>query len=87
MNRFVACVAVLLLAFGVAASPAAAQEVKPGENPPEEKKEEPKTTVDASKGGVTFKSGNNSLTIGARLQIRWTGEDREDFDGDTIGSG
>ncbi len=31
MNRFVSCVAGLLLAFGVAASPAAAQEVKPAE--------------------------------------------------------
>ena len=82
MNKFVAWTACGLLAFGVAAGPVFAEEAKP-----EEKKEEPKTTVDASKGGVTFKSGYNSLTLGARLQVRWTGEDREDFDSDTAGAG
>ena len=47
----------------------------------------PETTVDASRGGVTFSSGPNSLTIGARVQFRWTLEDREDADADTVGSG
>ena len=47
----------------------------------------PPTTVDASRGGITIASGNNSLTIGARPQVRWTLEDREAFDGDTTGSG
>lgn len=35
------------------------------------------TKVDASKGGVTISSGANSLTIGARMQFRWTFDDRE----------
>ena len=82
MNRFVTRTVVLLLALGAGAGPVGAQEAKT-----EEKKEEPKTTVDSSKGGVSFKSGSNSLTLGARLQVRWTGEDREDYDSDTIGAG
>ncbi|MBI3894448.1 MAG: hypothetical protein HY313_00815 [Acidobacteria bacterium] len=45
------------------------------------------TTVDASRGGVTISSGNNSLTLGARAQFRWTVDDREQFDADTTGSG
>lgn len=47
----------------------------------------PETTVDGSRGGVTISSGANSLTIGARLQVRWTLEDREEASGDTIGDG
>ena len=47
----------------------------------------PDTKVDASRGGVTFSSGVNSLTIGARMQFRWTLEDREAADADTTGSG
>ncbi|MPY86368.1 MAG: hypothetical protein GEU99_00425 [Luteitalea sp.] len=45
------------------------------------------TRVDASQGGVTIASGVNSLTIGARMQFRWTVDDRDQFDGDTTGSG
>ncbi len=45
------------------------------------------TTVDASKGGVTFKSGNNSLTLGAYVQVRFTGDDKDQYDADTAGSG
>jgi phosphate-selective porin OprO/OprP len=47
----------------------------------------PETKVEASRGGVTISSGVNSLTIGARAQIRWTLDDREAFDGDTAGPG
>lgn len=47
----------------------------------------PDTKVDASQGGVTFSSGVNSLTIGARAQVRWTLEDREEASGDAAGSG
>jgi len=50
----------------------------------------PETTVDSSdptKGFVTFKSGDNSLTLGAWGQFRATVDDREQFDGDTVGSG
>ena len=47
----------------------------------------PETKVDASRGGVTISHGVNSLTIGARVQFRWTLDDREVFDGDTVGSG
>ncbi len=47
----------------------------------------PETKVEASRGGITISSGVNSLTIGARAQIRWTLEDREAFDGDSAGPG
>ena len=42
---------------------------------------------DLSKGGPTFQSGNNSLTIGARVQLRYTADDREEFDADLVGEG
>lgn len=42
---------------------------------------------DLSKGGPTFQSGHNSLTIGARMQFRWTLDDKEEFDADTVGTG
>lgn len=45
------------------------------------------TTVEASRGGVTIASGVNSLTIGARMQFRWTLEDRDQASADTAGSG
>jgi phosphate-selective porin len=47
----------------------------------------PETKVDASRGGLTISSGVNSLTIGARLQFRWTVDDREDASLDTTGTG
>jgi phosphate-selective porin OprO and OprP len=47
----------------------------------------PDTKVDASRGGLTISSGVNSLTIGARMQFRWTLDDREDLSGDTTGAG
>src|SRR5512145_2374220 len=60
--------------------PALAQSQAPAQAPPE-------TKVDASRGGVTISHGVNSLTIGARVQFRWTVDDREAFDGDTTGDG
>lgn len=45
------------------------------------------TKVDASRGGITISSGVNSLTIGARAQVRWTLDDREDASADTTGAG
>ena len=45
------------------------------------------TKVDVSRGGLTISSGVNSLTIGARLQFRWTLDDREDVSADTAGAG
>ncbi|HEX6851269.1 MAG TPA: porin [Candidatus Polarisedimenticolaceae bacterium] len=48
--------------------------------------ETPPTAVDASKGGFTVKSGENSLTFGAYGQIRFLGEDRELGDNDPAGS-
>src|SRR5688572_822912 len=45
------------------------------------------TTVDASRGGVTVSSGVNSVTLGARIQFRWTAIDREAFDADLVGTG
>lgn len=47
----------------------------------------PATKIDASRGGITISSGVNSLTIGARAQIRWTLDDREDASADLTGSG
>jgi phosphate-selective porin OprO/OprP len=47
----------------------------------------PETKVDASRGGVTISSGVNSLTIGARMQFRWTLDDRDDGSLDTAGEG
>ncbi|MEX1128378.1 MAG: porin [Vicinamibacterales bacterium] len=77
---FKAAGAVCLVAilFGIA-SPAQAQEPAPPPKPP--------TTVDASRGGVTISSGANSLTIGARIQFRWTLDDREESSTDTTGAG
>jgi len=43
----------------------------------------PETTVDASQGFVTIKSGENSLTLGAWGQFRATLDDREAFSADT----
>jgi phosphate-selective porin len=58
----------------------------------DEPKPEPKpeTTVDASdptKGFVTFKSGDNSLTLGAWGQFRATIDDKDHYDNDLSGSG
>jgi phosphate-selective porin OprO/OprP len=47
----------------------------------------PATTTDGSQGFVTFKSGDNALTLGAWAQFRATVDDREKYDGDTAGSG
>lgn len=69
---------VLLVVLLVPAAPAQAQDPKPAPPP---------TTVDASNGGVTISSGVNSLTIGARTQVRWIVEDKEEFDADRQGSG
>lgn len=63
------------LAFLAVAPAARAQSSSPG------------TTVDASRGGVTFSSGHNSLTLGARVQFRWTVDAREEADADTAGAG
>jgi phosphate-selective porin OprO and OprP len=37
--------------------------------------------------GITLASGVNSLTLGARMQFRWSGEQREGADADTSGPG
>lgn len=49
----------------------------------EDQPDEPQTTVDASKGGYTIRSGNNSVTFGTYVQLRALVEDRELFDADT----
>jgi phosphate-selective porin OprO/OprP len=72
MTRLTAC-SLLVLGWAL---PASAQTPAP-----------PPTTVDASRGGITIASGVNSLTIGARVQFRWTLDDREDFSADTTGEG
>ena len=49
----------------------------------------PETTLDATQGFVTFKSGDNALTLGAWGQFRATFDDREEFsqDADPTSSG
>ena len=69
------------LVLGLPAA-AAAQDAAPAQPP-----SAPPTRVDASGTGVTFGSGNNTLTISNRVQIRWTLDDREASDTDTAGSG
>jgi phosphate-selective porin OprO/OprP len=73
-------VSTLIAWFILGASQAAAQ-------PPAATQPPPETKVDASRGGITISHGVNSLTIGARVQFRWTLDDREDFNADTAGDG
>jgi phosphate-selective porin len=47
----------------------------------------PVTTTDGSQGFVTWKTGDNSLTLGAWGQFRTTVDDKDHFDSDTSGSG
>lgn len=49
--------------------------------------EKPPTTVDASKGGFTIKSGDNSITFGGYAQALFDASDRELYDADTAGTG
>ena len=79
--RRLAAVSALLLAL-IAVRPVEAQSGGDGQ-----KDTPPDTKVDASRGGLTISSGVNSLTIGARAQIRWTLDRRENADADTAGSG
>jgi phosphate-selective porin len=49
----------------------------------------PETTIDASdptKGFVTFKSGDNALTLGAWGQFRATIDDKDEYDNDVVGT-
>jgi phosphate-selective porin len=72
---------------GVILSAALVPTVLAADEPPAEPKTE--TTVDPLKGFVTFKSGDNSLTLGAWGQFRMTVDDREEFSADTdpVGTG
>jgi phosphate-selective porin len=74
-NGWTALAAGTVLAGLVATGVAAADEPKP------------ETTTDASQGFVTFKSGDNSLTLGAWGQFRAIVDDRDSYDSDTSGSG
>ena len=49
---------------------------------PQDEAAKPETIVDASQGFVTFKSGDNSMTLGAWGQFRATFDDREEFSAD-----
>lgn len=64
------------LILGIALVPVA---LAADEAPPAPKTE---TTVDPTKGFVTFKSGDNALTMGAWGQFRMTVDDREEFSAD-----
>ena len=63
--------------LGAALVPAAFAADEPQPLPPTE------TTVDPTKGFVTFKSGDNSMTLGAWGQFRMTVDDREEYSADT----
>jgi phosphate-selective porin OprO/OprP len=52
----------------------------------EEEAPPPAPKVDLAKG-LTFSSGDNSVSIGARIQFRGTFDDREQFDADDDGTG
>ena len=81
-HKWTAAVAGLILGSSIAI-PVLAEE------PPKDEPK-PETTVDASdptKGFVTFKSGDNSLTLGAWGQFRITVDDRDEYDNDTAGTG
>lgn len=67
--------------FLACALPAVAAAQSPSDPAPQE------TRIDASRGGLTISSGVNSLTIGARMQFRWTLDDREEGSLDTAGDG
>ena len=73
--------------LGAALVPAtfAADEPAPTPAPPTAPPTE--TTVDPLKGFVTFKSGENSLTLGAWGQFRATIDDKDEYDADLAGSG
>jgi hypothetical protein len=68
--------AVLVPATFAADEPQPTPAPTPAPTPPTE------TTVDPMKGFVTFKSGENSMTLGAWGQFRTTVDDREDFSAD-----
>lgn len=53
----------------------------------QETEEGVKVSLDAPGGGVTLKYGDSSINFGVWGQFRWTGDDKEDFDGDSSGSG
>jgi phosphate-selective porin OprO and OprP len=79
---------------GTSVEPAQAEPQPAPEKPqpakPQPAPVKPQTQVDASKGGVTIRSGDNSLTFGAYVQIRGVLDDREDYDADakdTLGYG
>ena len=75
--RLAAIVMAVLLGMGSAL----AEDVK------EPVKEPVKVSLDAPGGGVTLKYGDTSINFGAWGQFRYTGDDREDFDADSSGSG
>jgi phosphate-selective porin OprO/OprP len=73
--------AAVVLTLLPAAGSALAEDVKEGA------KEPVKVSLDAPGGGVTLKYGDSSFNLGVWGQFRWTGDDKEDFDADTAGTG
>ena len=82
----VVCVASLIMLTALAQPSAAQGPSAPPATAPDTQGQAG-TKVDASRGGITISSGVNSLTIGARVQVRWTLDDREEADNDTAGAG
>ena len=81
MLRTAATIVVACLTSLVAPGVVTRAAAQPPPAPPSE------TKADASREGLTISSGVNSLTIGARMQFRWTIDDRESVSTDTAGSG
>jgi hypothetical protein len=67
---------IAILALAVTSLGVARADDKKAEKP------KPETQVDASRGGVTVRSGDNSITFGAYVQIRGILDDRQLYDAD-----
>src|SRR5262245_9904560 len=72
----------LILSAALVPAVLAADEPQPTPAPTPAPTPPTETTVDPMKGFVTFKSGENSMTLGAWGQFRMTVDDREDYSAD-----
>jgi phosphate-selective porin len=72
----------LVLAVALVPAAHAADEAKLETKPEAQAEPKTETTVDPVKGFVTFKSGDNSMTLGAWGAFRTTVDDREEFSAD-----
>ena len=76
----------LVAALAGAASASTAQAPATTPATPAAAPDKPSTRVDASKGGLTVRHGDNVLTFGAYVQMRAVFDDRELYDADAKGT-